>query len=320
MSNSSHSVLVVCFDNIGDLVFISPLTRELSQRESIHSITLWCKNYTADLASLLPGVDRVIASEPFWDKSPRQRRGSFIKFAKTWLAVRNCKFDVAYIAGRNSLTCRLVYLLGIKQRVGFDYRNSKKYLTDVVADTRKDRPVLEGIQRLLLSSSSQNPSFYSIKKPQISFGVENNTIGLHPFAGSKKRCAPLNAWLRLAEALTDEGYKILFFGGDDELSELCSIRRTKSWKTIASYKKNMNLYEVASVLSELHCFIGHDSGLLHVASALKTPVVGLYLPGQPERTFPQGSGESYVIHRVSPDELDEEELVAAVTDFLKSLR
>ena len=56
----------------------------------------------------------------------------------------------------------------------------------------------------------------------------------------------------------------------------------------------------AAALSLAELFVGHDSGPLHVAAAFGVPVVGVFAPGQPDRTFPQGTGPSRMMHRPSP--------------------
>jgi len=60
----------------------------------------------------------------------------------------------------------------------------------------------------------------------------------------------------------------------------------------------------AAALSAAELFIGHDSGPLHIAGAFGVPVVGVFAPGQPDRTFPQGMGPSRVISGPSPAGID----------------
>ena len=45
------------------------------------------------------------------------------------------------------------------------------------------------------------------------------------------------------------------------------------------------------------------AGPLHVAGAFGVPVVGVFAPGEPERTFPQGIGPSRMISAPSPDRI-----------------
>ena len=65
--------------------------------------------------------------------------------------------------------------------------------------------------------------------------------------------------------------------------------------------ENGSLSASAAALSLATVFVGHDSGPLHVAGAFGVPVVGVFAPGQPDRTFPQGVGLSRMLHRPSPE-------------------
>jgi ADP-heptose:LPS heptosyltransferase len=50
------------------------------------------------------------------------------------------------------------------------------------------------------------------------------------------------------------------------------------------------LIDTALIVSLASLFVGHDSGPMHVASAFGVPTVGVFAPGEPARTFPQGTG------------------------------
>ena len=64
-----------------------------------------------------------------------------------------------------------------------------------------------------------------------------------------------------------------------------------------------SLSVTAAALSLATLFAGHDSGPLHMAGAFGVPVVGVFAPGEPDRTFPQGIGPSRMIARPSPAEI-----------------
>ena len=49
---SAKKILVICFDNIGDLVFSSALFPPLKEAFPDAHLGIWCKRYTASLAPL----------------------------------------------------------------------------------------------------------------------------------------------------------------------------------------------------------------------------------------------------------------------------
>ena len=68
----------------------------------------------------------------------------------------------------------------------------------------------------------------------------------------------------------------------------------------------------AAALSLAALFVGHDSGPLHIAGAFGVPVVGVFAPGQPDRTFPQGVGPSRLIRRPSPAGIDADTMLREI--------
>jgi ADP-heptose:LPS heptosyltransferase len=62
-------------------------------------------------------------------------------------------------------------------------------------------------------------------------------------------------------------------------------------------------------LSMASLFAGHDSGPLHIAGAFGVPVLGVFAPGEPERTFPQGVGPWKMIAEPSPADVTDSRMV-----------
>ncbi|HEX4643303.1 MAG TPA: glycosyltransferase family 9 protein, partial [Candidatus Acidoferrales bacterium] len=60
--------------------------------------------------------------------------------------------------------------------------------------------------------------------------------------------------------------------------------------------------ELMGLLAHARCLIAADSGPLHLAAALGTPVVGLYGPTDPARNGPFAPG-AIVVHKAQPEEI-----------------
>ena len=66
---------------------------------------------------------------------------------------------------------------------------------------------------------------------------------------------------------------------------------------------------MAEYISRAKMFVGHDSGPLHIAGALDIPILGLYLPSEFKRTYPQGPKFGRYIVKNNPADLSPQELV-----------
>ena len=97
---------------------------------------------------------------------------------------------------------------------------------------------------------------------------KNPFIVLSPFAGWKSRLWEKSEFLKIADWLRKNKYKVLEVGGpDDEYQGLGE-----------NYVGKLGLREVFALIKKSKLYIGVDSGLYHAAVALQTPSVVIYGP------------------------------------------
>jgi ADP-heptose:LPS heptosyltransferase len=100
---------------------------------------------------------------------------------------------------------------------------------------------------------------------------------------------------RLGAILTD--WRLVVVGSADELDR--AVECTKRWQgPVVNLCGALSPRESAAVLEKCALFIGHDSGPMHLASAVGTPCVAIFaarnLPGQ---WFPARSGHEVIYHK-----------------------
>ena len=301
-------------DNLGDLVFASALTPPLRDRFPDASITLWCKAYTRDVGALVPYVDRVIAADPYWDRAPGRRRGSVWAFVGAALQVRRGGFDTAILAAAPWRTARAVARCGIPARVGLERRKNARWLTRALPAEDVHRPVLAEEARLLepfgISGTALRYRLDASRlapRPDVERALIHRVAALHPFASKRERCVPVRVWIDVARALHGEGFQVLWLGSTAELNEVRGSGGRADWTYVDQF--GARLVDTAAALARAALFIGHDSGPLHVAGAFGVPALGVFAPGEPDRTFPQGVGPSRLIARPSPEGITAQEIL-----------
>jgi ADP-heptose:LPS heptosyltransferase len=313
-------ILVVSLDNLGDLVFASLLTRQLRFHFPSAEITLWCKQYTAPLSRLLPGVDRIEAAEPFWDRAPGGRRGSTMAFVESVRRLRARRFDVAILAAAPWRTAAATAATGATIRIGMRQRKNRPWLTDVLSPPERQRPVLAELMRLLAPLGIETPPelYYQLdsrplaaRRERLGETLGDRVVALHPFASLRNRCVPLVHWVHTAAALEQRGYDPLWIGSSTELHEIRRAASGFGWPSIDELGDG-SLLDTAAALSLARLFVGHDSGPLHIAGAFGVPVVGIFTPGEPARTFPQGTGQSQMVVDGTPHAVTDTHILAAI--------
>jgi ADP-heptose:LPS heptosyltransferase len=305
-----HRILLVALDNLGDLVFASALVPPLNARFPYATIHVWCKEYTAPVARLIPHVSAVVAADPFWAVPPGHTRPPTRPFVRSLLAVRRARYDVAVLSEAPWRAAAAVSAARIPTRIGLARHRNAMFLTHVLPSADAHKPVLVEQARLLgpLDISSADPRYQldatalQSVRGRIADHLPRRFIAFHPFAGARDRCVALSEWTQLAFAMQARGETVLWVGTRRELNELrASYTHPKG--IYVDQLDDASLSVTAAALSMASAFVGHDSGPLHVAAAFGVPVVGIFAPGQPDRTFPQGTGRARVLFRFSPTEV-----------------
>lgn len=104
---------------------------------------------------------------------------------------------------------------------------------------------------------------------------------------------PLERFVELGRLLQARGYKLVITGGDNEkhlADEFCT-----SVNDVINLVGKTNVQQLAAVTQRLLVYISSDTGAMHVACAVKTPLIALFGPTNVVRTGPYPT-ESF--HRI----------------------
>ena len=106
-------------------------------------------------------------------------------------------------------------------------------------------------------------------------------IAIHPGSGSPRKNWPVERWVELAGRLRSVA-PLLIVGGEADMAAVAAL---------AGYGEvalNLPLPELARRLAACRLFLGHDSGVSHLAAAVGTPCVLLFGPTEPAMWAPPG--------------------------------
>ncbi|HJT82685.1 MAG TPA: glycosyltransferase family 9 protein [Chthoniobacterales bacterium] len=111
-------------------------------------------------------------------------------------------------------------------------------------------------------------------------------IALHIGSGSAQKNWPVENWLRLGDSLLERGNSLIVVSGEADEPQLAIARH--HWANApVLFITNLPLPKLAAVLGQC-VFIGHDSGISHLAAAAGAKCVLLFGPTDPEVWAPQG--------------------------------
>jgi heptosyltransferase-2 len=119
-------------------------------------------------------------------------------------------------------------------------------------------------------------------------GSTLNQLALHPGSGSEKKNWPETKWAGLIQQIVaTTNWNLLLVGGEAEGERLRRLAAMLS-PTRCSIAQGLPLAELAQRIQSCAAFVGHDSGITHLAAAVGLPCVVLWADTLEEIWRPQG--------------------------------
>ncbi len=292
-------ILVVNFQGIGNMILFTPVLESIKKAYPEAEVVLVvAERGTKEVISGSGLVNRIIEYDAAKDAG-RHRLGEIIA------ELRNEPIDIGICASRDSLEPYLLYeakamfRIGFKYRVG-SYKNAAFLLHAAVEQDYEKHEVINDLNLLKpleIKIDAKAPIFHfdasdmatalgKLNRSGIRFSEQ--AIGFH--VGSygnmaQKRWLPQN-FARLGDRLhATYASRIFLFGGREE-KKIASLVIQKMTHPAFNLAGQLTLKETAAIISRLRLFVSNDSGLMHVAAAVGTPVIGLFGPTVEKKNAP----------------------------------
>lgn len=144
---------------------------------------------------------------------------------------------------------------------------------DETATLHATETFLQPLERLAIFDADPIPRLPLNSQPST---LNPPFIALHPGSGSERKNWPEPRWRELIEGLlADSSRQLLLVGGEAEGDRLQRLAAGLS-ETRVQIANRLPLIELAQRLSQCTQFVGHDSGISHLAAALGLPVLALW--------------------------------------------
>lgn len=308
MQEEMKKILIINPFGIGDVLFTTPLVESLSDRIEGSRIGFLCNRRTEPLLRVDPKIEWVFVYEK--DELKALRRESKIRYIKKLLAlvkdIREKRFDVAIDLSLNREYGFLCRLAGIKERIGFNYKNRGTHLTKKIdINGYHDKHIIEyylGLLRFISVEPVQKEIRLHLSQEEREWarsflkanGVKEGEllIGIAPAGGASwGKEAVIKHWRSegfadVADRLIEKlGAKVIILGSASETG-ICekTIKAMRNPAVIACGKTT--LLQSAALMSMCRLVIANDGGPLHLAVAAGANTVGIFGPVD-ERVYGQ---------------------------------
>jgi lipopolysaccharide heptosyltransferase II len=301
--DQAENVLCVRLDTLGDVLMTTPAIRTLVEANPARRITLLTSPAGAEVARLVPEIDDVIVYDAPWMKATTLRSDSGPEYAMLE-RLYQCHFDAAVIFtvySQNPLpSAMLCYLADIPLRLAYCHENPYQLLTDWIPDPEPAEFIRHEVQRQLdlvgmidcyandprLSLCPTQGAKYRVQQMLEELGVDGRApwLVMHTGATAPSRRYPGERFAEAAQQLTEaHGFQVVFTGVEAEEPYIGRIRHAMDARSF-SLVGRLNLDEMAALLAETPLLISNNTGPVHMAAAVGTPVVDLYALTNPQHT------------------------------------
>ena len=334
MSFEPHNILVIDFGQLGDVVLSLPALHAVRQRFPAARITVAVGKpgkqvvELAGCADAVLVVDRVALRDGFVP-------ASLWRIARLVKEVRARCFDFVIDLHSLSETNLLGYLSGAPQRLyarrptrSLDYlsnfrprppvEDTTKHAVDRYLDVLaplKVGPVAR-TPRLPVRADAQAQVEQIFRKEKLTHDAP--LVGLFPGAGHPSRQWPLARFVELADMLErNDSVRVVVVLGPEERTRLRELRAAFPRATV--FLDQLNIPQLAAALARLSVFVTNDTGPMHIAYAVGTPVVVLL--GHPtNKAYMPIESRHQVIHGHGIEAISVEEAYIAARTLFTSER
>lgn len=268
-------ILLVCTTALGDTLWASPLLRAIK------------KTYPRSFISVLTSKTglKVLERNPYVDRLFLLKEPCIFHFCSLFKTLKKKRFQaVLYLHASQRLPLALCALLNCAYLIGSSGHG--KGLGRLFTHRIKTSSLHEIKRRLKLGSvlgikedGFELEFFYRPSKKRF---LSKPYIIFHPGAKEPFRRWPAEYYIELGKKLAPQ-FKIALVGVSREKTLLEQIASRIDNAAIFCH---LSLSQLASIFQHAELVVCNDSGLLHIAAALKKPILSFFIPTDPEKSGP----------------------------------
>ncbi len=294
-------ILIRCPNWIGDVMLSIPSISLVREAFPSAHISILIKSNLSPLLEGNPDIHEIISFNP--------ETMSVIEKLKFYRGLKEKNFDLAILLTNSFESALFIYLAGIKERIGYNKDMRGIFLTEKIPMPSRKSPRMHQADfylTLIKSISVVSGQWSVVSNNKVYFyipeGIQNDVDKFWDEKGLSKKSpvigmnigasyGPAKRWLpeRFAE-LADRIYselkgEVILFGGSGDFNIEAEIKVRMKNKALSMVGKT-TLKSLAAMIKRCHLFITNDSGPMHIAAAVGTPIVAIFGSTDPSETSP----------------------------------
>jgi heptosyltransferase-2 len=261
-----NKLLIVRLSSLGDILLTTPLIRTIKKKYPAIEIDFVVRKEYNDLLLLNPHLRNILVYKNYEDK---------LKIIKNKICENN--YDLIIDLQNNLRSWMLLKCYG-NSAIGFKKNNINKFLLVHFNINKlknaKQIPVRYASTLENFQLDDKGLELFTDKTKSAVLDGVDNLIGICPGSKHFTKMWPEEYFIQLGKILNENGFKIVLFGGKDDI-KVCERISSKISSAINLCNDN-NILQTATDMKCCKVIYCNDSGLMHTATAVNVPVIAFF--------------------------------------------
>lgn len=322
----TKKILLIRTDRFGEFILNIPVITAIKEKFKDAKITVLISPNVEELVINNPAIAEVIR----YDANTQKGILSTLKIIKE---LKRRRFDLAIILNPQKKFNIITFFSGIPIRMGYNRKwpfllthrlEDRKYLGEKhEVEYNLDLARLIGAdtqdKTLYIPIQSSDEKFVERIFNDFNLNKSASLIAIHPWTSNPLKQWPVDNFIELIKRLLEKfNIKITIIGGKENIdisNQFCQ----KIGNSVINLTGIFSLRQLAAFFKRCRLLISNDSGPMHLASAVNTPVVALFrnTPGVSSKRWGPWGENHLVIEKDSLDKITVEEVLDKVKILLK---
>jgi ADP-heptose:LPS heptosyltransferase len=250
---------------MGDIVLTSPVVRCLKEQTGaeIHFLT---KTSFAEICASSPYITRIWS----FDKEPDQ----------LFEALRQEQFDEVIDLHNNLRSLKVKWALGVRCHTFPKYRIAHFFLTRLGINLLPPSHIVErymmAVEHLGVTYDQRGLDYFIPTDTTLSHSEVFGLSGYEVFAVGATHYTKRLPTERIIEICNARKTVVVLIGGDQELPAGRQIAESCGPKKVINLCGSLTLHQSALVVKDAQAVLTHDTGMMHIAAALRKPIYSFW--------------------------------------------
>jgi heptosyltransferase-2 len=298
-----EKILIIQTAFLGDVILTTPLIKAIRKKYPRSKIFILLIPQTKELLQNNPYLDEIIV----YDKKDKEK-GVF-GFLELIKKIKGMAFDLAFVPHRSLRSALLTYFARIPQRIGFDKSSGSFLFTKKIIYFQNHSEIKRNLSLLeedLFSEKDFLPELFPseedfkyVESLFENWGIQKNDkiVGIAPGSvWETKKWLP-ERFGQVADSLMEKlGAKVIFLGGKEDEALCIEISKGMKNKPFIAAGTTSPL-QSAALISRGKVVLSNDTAPMHMAVAMRIPVVAIFGSTVPEFGFAPTGEKDMVIQK-----------------------